>query len=115
MKRRVFLGAGLAGAASAPWLFTWGSSPDTRLRLMSNGVDYVIARDIDDARMIVADVYGYGTSLSPTEITEIDWEGWNTFEPHEDFEVERDEVVHTQTVSEWIAEYGNGYFAHLES
>lgn len=115
MKRRVFLAAGVAGAASVPWAFKWFASGETHLRLMSNGVDYVIAQDIKDARMIVAEVYGYGPTLSPTEIQEIDWDGWVVYPADRDFEVQQKSEIQTRTVAAWISDFGRGYFAHFES
>ena len=56
-RRRFLVGVGALGLASSVLIVRSRRPSQDRLRLMTNGVDYVVAEDVEHARLIVAQAY----------------------------------------------------------
>ena len=84
-------------------LFNFGCRCRGRLQfhLWYNGVDYVVARDIEEARKVAIDAMGY-------EKDEADgFSGWFVVVPHRKITIEEDEdVITTLTAEKWVGEIG---------
>lgn len=82
---------------------------DRTLKLYScEGVDYIIAYSLEDAKKVSKNVNGY----SDDELEEWDW--WTLDEESEFSYEDADGKRDTKKVREWIEEYGEGYFASSE-
>lgn len=66
-----------------------------------NGIDYVIARDIDEARQLAMDTIGYSLEEADGD------EGWHIVAADKTISINEDEdVTTTLTAEKWIGEIG---------
>lgn len=103
------------------------------LCMWHNGNDYVVAETIDDARLLLAKSlfgesatewddpcsWGYYIDHSQNEskidFEDIDGDGWEIFPLEKEFTLVLEDNTKTRkSVSEWIEEHGEGYFASIE-
>lgn len=84
---------------------------ETKLKVWTNGCDYVIAESVDEIGALMAEHQGPGYVPDPNE----EWVARDdgklfTYYP----ECDRDGESVTKTFVEWAAERGRGYFACSE-
>lgn len=92
---------------------------DKELHIFTNGIDFVIANGIEEAREIVLPMYGYNQPYEKLDWMaqeEVDVDGWEQFPDENNFTLCSDDGVtqETKTASEWVKINGKGYFASSE-
>jgi hypothetical protein len=86
-------------------LFNFGcrckSQADGQFHLWENGVDIVVARDIDEARKIVIETVGYTDEEAEGQF------GWSIISSDRKITINEDEDVYTTlTAEKWVKEIG---------
>lgn len=86
------------------------------LKMFTNGIDYVIAEDLEEAKDILCQEY-YGPNISYKDLDlivkkELDGTGWKQKNNDETFTLYQEFGGGiTRTIAYWIKEEGRGFFA----
>ena len=124
LRQQYFEEVGKANATPAgfnEWLMSKKPSPE--LSMFENEIEWVIAKDSEDAFAIVTEIHGYDPRTDYMEDEE-----WKLVDPESEFVYWLDEyelchdarmpasadITATAKVKDWIKERGRGYFATSE-